>query len=97
MSRDFRKAIKNFGELWLASLRFRSPSKPREICVNGNTIFFMKKNEHCGMRVESEKIRIVERQDMCETVRNHREAFHRLMQENLDLTYEQWNTRSILV
>jgi uncharacterized membrane protein len=39
----------------------------------------MKKNEQRRMRVESEIIRDVNRQDICEMVRNNREAVRRLL------------------
>jgi hypothetical protein len=57
----------------------------------------MKKNEQRSMRVESERIQDVKRQDICETVRNNREAVSRLIQDDLDLTCEQCKTSITLV
>jgi hypothetical protein len=44
----------------------------------------MKKNEQCSMRVESERIRDVKRQDIREMVRTNHEAADRRLQEDLD-------------
>jgi hypothetical protein len=44
----------------------------------------MKKNEQRSMRVESERIRDVKRQDVCEMVRNNRENVALLLDEDLD-------------
>jgi hypothetical protein len=54
-------------------------------------------NEQRSMRVESERIRDVKGQDICEMVQNNREAVALPIQENLDWTCEQCNTSIILV
>jgi hypothetical protein len=57
----------------------------------------MKKNEERSMRVESERIRDVKRQDICEMVRNNREYVPLLIAEDFDWTCEQCNTSITLV
>jgi hypothetical protein len=91
------KTSVKFASICEVSLHFRSRSRPWGICVTAGSIFSMKKNEQCSMRVESERILDGERQDICETVRNNREAVSRCIENDLDLTCEQCNTRITLV